>query len=126
MQALMPLILTLSMHHKIEVSLILAIIKVESNNGQALVGHNKNGTKDFGYMQVNEINLTKEESKFLQKNIDYGIIKGVSILADYKKRFPRTYVCRYNIGSAPILGKRIEKCKNYLKKIRRAIASQTK
>jgi len=43
--------------HKVRPTILRAIAKVESNFNERAVGHNNNGTRDIGLMQINSIHL---------------------------------------------------------------------
>jgi len=69
---------------ELEPELICAIIEAESN-GRNLIGKkNKNGTRDYGFMQTNEVHCPENPLKLLE--INFGIHKGTNYLMwAYKK-----------------------------------------
>lgn len=68
-----------SKKYDISISLIFAIIDVESQGRNIISKKNKNGSKDYGLMQVNSVH-EKYPRKLL--NIKYNIKKGISYLND--------------------------------------------
>lgn len=57
--------------------IVLAVIKSESSGRQNTVGVNKNGTKDFGAMQINTIWHNRLENQYAIENASYHIKKDV-------------------------------------------------
>jgi len=66
--------------HDVPIELVCAVIQAESNGRNIRSSKNSNGTRDHGYMQINEIHL---QSKYfnhindfydINKNIEFGCI----------------------------------------------------
>lgn len=81
---------------------------------------NRNGSKDHGCMQINDVAIRHYKLSVAHINDHcYNIWSGVAILADLRQRFPKTWLCRYNVGAGPLVGNRGELCKKYLGRLRR-------
>ena len=111
------IILALSLQYGVPAHLVESIIRVESNYCAATYNLNRNKTHDYGCMQVNSSNLTAQEIQIIKKYPEYGLHKGMTILVNLKKRFPNSYVCRYNVGVGKLEGVRLKNCNIYLNKI---------
>lgn len=101
--------------YNIPVSLLSKIWRVESSYSyRATISD----TADYGPMQINKITIEHYNLKptLVQKPC-YSFIQSAKILNDLKSRFPRTYKCRYNIGTAKMTEKRLTLCKNYTAKL---------
>lgn len=57
----------------------------------------------------------------LQSSKEYNLQCGAKVLQDfadkYSKREPATWWCRYNVGSGPMIGKKLVNCKKYMEKV---------
>jgi hypothetical protein len=106
--------------HNIDPVVFRQVLTVESGLNMGKTMHNKNGTKDHCMGQINDVAIKeyKLDKELLIKDPIYCIESTARILADLKKRFPRTWVCRYNVGTAPLDTRRQKLCNNYLKKVR--------
>lgn len=62
----------------LEPELICAIIKVESNGRNIIGKKNRNGTRDYSYMQICEVHYPKNPKKLME--VDFGIHKGTNYL----------------------------------------------
>lgn len=106
--------------HRLDADLLMAIYKLES--GLKLGAINKH-THDYGIAQVNRHTAAayKLDKRRLLKDLQYSADAGALILRGFKDQYaarePATWVCRYNLGSKPILGKRAELCFKYLNKV---------
>lgn len=81
----------------IDPEFLKSVAKIESNINQKVVNYNKNGTVDYGIMQVNschfeelekEYNITKAE---IIQNEDINIRAGAIIISKCFKRYGVTY-----------------------------------
>ena len=104
----------------IEPELYHAIIAQESNYKVDAV--NKK-SKDYGLAQINA--RTAKAYNFsierLLKDARYNAEAGAKVLHDlkksYSKREPLTWVCRYNVGSGPMVHAKAKKCIKYINRI---------
>lgn len=111
-----------ALKHALDPDLLLALYRVES--GLRLGAINKQ-TQDYGLAQINKHTLRayKLDKARLLTDLDYSAAAGARVLADFKaqysKREPQTWVCRYNLGGKPLIGRRAELCLTYLNKLTR-------
>ncbi|MGL5729483.1 MAG: type III secretion system invasion protein IagB [Plesiomonas sp.] len=93
---------------KIDPSLLMAIAQQESALNHKAVGHNRDGSRDLGLMQINSTHLPYltrlgiSEQQLLNDPC-LSVIVGASILADMMKRYGYSWeaVGAYNAGTAP-------------------------
>ncbi|HHE6471354.1 TPA: type III secretion system invasion protein IagB [Providencia rettgeri] len=105
----------------IEAELLYAIAEQESSLKPNVIGHNKNGSKDFGLMQINSSHLPRLKKigvteKQLTENPCTSVVIGASILSDMMKIYGYSWeaVGAYNAG----LSKKNKDARmNYAKKI---------
>ena len=72
----------LSKDYRVSEDLVRAIITCESQNDPLAVNLNKNGTRDYGPMQINEVHKSEMERQGLDiKNPDHTLQFGVKLLA---------------------------------------------
>lgn len=101
--------------HGISAALIAAIIKRESNFNPHAVGHNTNGTTDYGLMQINsntfaDVGISLDDVFDPVRNIDAGakLIKSYrKYLVDAGKYSERALVSAYNEGIGNVVRKGI-------------------
>jgi soluble lytic murein transglycosylase-like protein len=86
--------------HRIDPLLLHAIAQVESGHKSRAVHTNRDGSKDYGIMQINEINLTADQRKRVVSDPCFGVNKGAEILASMITRYGYnwTAVGGYNAG----------------------------
>jgi soluble lytic murein transglycosylase-like protein len=108
--------------HGVEPQLLKAVLQVESNLDHKAINPQ---TLDFGIGQINyktaealDIDISR-----LTKDRAYSIERAAFILSTFQKRYakrePQTWVCRYNVGTAPTLSKKQkELCNHYLRKVK--------
>jgi soluble lytic murein transglycosylase-like protein len=86
--------------YHIDPLLLHAIAQVESGHRSEVVHINRDGSKDYGIMQVNEANLTAEQRARVISDPCFGVEKGAEILAGMISRFGYTWaaVGGYNAG----------------------------
>jgi len=107
----------------IDPKLVLAIINVESSGCRFKV--NK-VSQDYGCMQVNikNIKALKLDKHRLVSDDAYGIEQGIRILAGlrrFKHKEPELWICRYNVGTGRISGKRKQLCLKYAYNIQKEL-----
>ena len=93
---------------KIDPSLLMAIAQQESALNHKAVGHNRDGSRDLGLMQINSTPLPRltrlgvSEQRLLNDPC-LSVIVGASILADMMNRYGYSWeaVGAYNAGTAP-------------------------
>lgn len=92
----------------IEPELLYAIAQHESSLNPSAIGHNRNGSKDLGLMQINNTHLSRlkklgVDKQRLLKEPCTSVIVGASILADMMKIYGYTWeaVGAYNAGTSP-------------------------
>jgi soluble lytic murein transglycosylase-like protein len=68
-------IVTICKKYNVNTIIICAIINAESRGRNIISKKNKNGTKDYGIMQINSIHLSNNPRQLLNRklNIEYGI-----------------------------------------------------
>ena len=79
--------------YNVPVDLLRSIAKVESNDNPLAVGYNKNGTIDYGLMQVNSswyTNLGHEKWADITRDVCSNVKAGASILAQCIQRYGNT------------------------------------
>ncbi|KAB7715291.1 MAG: type III secretion system invasion protein IagB [Plesiomonas shigelloides] len=87
--------------------LLYAIAQQESALNPNAIGHNADGSQDFGLMQINSIHLPRLRQLGINeqslKDPCISIIVGASILADMMQRYGYSWeaVGAYNAGTAP-------------------------
>ncbi len=83
--------------------LLHAIAIVESGHQDGRVNTNRDGSKDWGPLQVNDRNLTPADRLRWQRDPCYRIDKGASVLAQMIDRFGYSWkaVGAYNAGGSP-------------------------
>lgn len=83
--------------HALPVTLLKQIVAVESSNCRARVNAL---TNDFGCMQINAttIKLYGWNKRSVVHNDMLNLEAAARILVDFRKSFPKSYSCRYNIG----------------------------
>lgn len=119
-QTLKQIIIKAAKRHGIEPSLYLAIVKVESN---FQVDAYNLKTADYGLSQVNRKTAKRYRLDLVRllKDPAYNANAGALILADFKRMYkhkePKTWMCRYNVGSGAMSGTKAEKCIVYLNKV---------
>jgi Soluble lytic murein transglycosylase and related regulatory proteins (some contain LysM/invasin domains) len=93
-------------HYQVPPALVRSVLHVEGG-GRKVIHHNRNGTDDLGWMQINSTWLPKLaaygiDRKTLLTNACINIQVGTWILARYHRRFPdwRKAVQAYNAGPA--------------------------
>jgi len=91
----------------IEARLLNAIAQVESGMNPVAVGKNRNGTYDYGLMQINSIHLPSLrklgiDAEVLKQDPCTSVLVGASILADMMKIYGYSWeaVGAYNAGTA--------------------------
>ncbi|NVZ26798.1 transglycosylase SLT domain-containing protein [Pseudomonas gingeri] len=92
--------------HGIEPELLYAIAQVESDLRAQAVGHNSNGSRDIGLMQINSLHLPRlaargiTEQQLLEDPC-LSVQVGATILAEFIERhgYGWTAVGAYNAGS---------------------------
>ena len=107
--------------------LLEAIAQVESNLNPKAVNHNKNGSYDFGLMQINTCWQKTLGDDYWNELADpcYNVIVGAWILRQCFDRYGYSWdsVACYNIGK-PVnrtTGIKREKAMRYVKKVQQAI-----
>lgn len=107
----------------VDPDLYVAIIKVESSLYQG--AYNKK-TADYGAAQVNKqtAKLYGFDLKRLKSDSKYNLDAGARILADFKKSHPDSYICRYNVGTGKLVGKRMLACLKYNAKVWAALTEE--
>jgi soluble lytic murein transglycosylase-like protein len=87
--------------------LLYAIAEQESNLDPRVIGHNRNGSRDIGLMQVNSSHLPRLAKRniteaMLLNDSCQSLKVGASILADFMRRYGYSWeaVGAYNAGSA--------------------------
>jgi soluble lytic murein transglycosylase-like protein len=109
-----------ALRHGLSPGLYLAIVTHESRLD--LQAYNTK-THDTGLAQVNRqtAKTWKLDALRLKHDYKYNLNSGALILADFRRRYesrePKTWPCRYNLGSKPIVGPRLAACLRYLDKI---------
>ncbi len=100
----------------LDADLYVAIVRVES--GLYAGAYNKQ-THDYGAAQVNKktAQLYGFNLHLLKTDLKYNLEAGAKILADFKQTWPETYICRYNVGSGRLIGKRLSNCLKYKSKV---------
>lgn len=93
----------LCQEYEVEYELALAVMNVESQGNPKATNHNKNGTVDKGYMQINSINYEwlREELGITNFYNPWQNIKaGVFMLSDLMKRHSdkHSILMSYNMG----------------------------
>lgn len=84
-------------------------------------------TQDYGIAQINIRNIKAYniDVKKLLSDVDYSLEQGAMILAwfykVYGKKEPKTWYCRYNIGTSTLTDKRLQSCNNYLNKVNKYV-----
>lgn len=91
----------------IEVRLLQSIAQVESRMDPASIGKNKNGTHDYGLMQINSIHLNRLSKKGISESMlvndpCVSLLVGASILKDMVNIYGYGWeaVGAYNAGAA--------------------------
>lgn len=91
--------------YNIEVKLLQAIAQVESKMTPTSIGRNKNGTHDYGLMQINSIHLNRLSEKGISKSMlvndpCISLLVGASILNDMINIYGYSWeaVGAYNAG----------------------------
>lgn len=108
--------------HKIEPKLYAAMIAVESMF--QVNAYNKH-TLDYGIAQINHLTAAAYgfDTIRLQTDMSYNLYAGAHILAYFKRRYaktePKTWYCRYNVGTGVLQGDRLEKCTKYVKLVKK-------
>ena len=108
-------------------ALLRAVAKVESNLDPQAVNYNKNGSYDFGLMQINTC-WQKTLGDYWNNLADpcYNVIIGAWILRQCFDRYGYSWdsVACYNTGkpASRIKGKKKEKACQYIRKIQKAAA----
>lgn len=112
-----------ALKHGIEPAVYLAILKVESNLNQSAYNAK---TKDYGAAQVNHKTALRYGLSLerLKRDSRYNLDAGARILADMKRAFPRSYICRYNVGTGNLAGERKLRCTLYLAKVLKKMADE--
>lgn len=93
----------LCLEYEVEYELVLAVMNVESEGNPKATNHNKNGTVDKGYMQINSLNYEwlKEELGITNfYNPWQNIRAGVFMLSDLTERHSdkHSVLMSYNMG----------------------------
>lgn len=107
--------------HGLSPQLLTAIGGAESSY---YVGAINKRTADYGIMQVNAYNIKKMKlsKKKLLTNIEYSVEQGARILAWFKRKYakaePKTWYCRYNVGTRPLKGSLKRICNRYIRTVR--------
>lgn len=110
--------------YNLDANLIQAIINVESSGCKYKV--NKT-TGDYGCMQINVYNiaaLNLDKDRLVRDN-KYAIRQGVKILNSFKRfqsKDGSLWICRYNVGTGKLVGKRARNCVKYAQKVKAEIA----
>lgn len=108
--------------HHIDAKLLQSIITVESRLKVSAVNHK---THDYGLGQINKRTIASYhfDKDRLLTDEQYSLDATASVLRDfhkqYHKREPQTWMCRYNVGGGPLVGKKAENCLKYLNKLRK-------
>jgi soluble lytic murein transglycosylase-like protein len=99
--------------------LLYAIAEVESGGRNQRVHINRDGSRDYGVMQVNEANLGPGEKTRITVDPCFAVEKGASVLAEMVARFGYNWeaVGSYNAGLSP---KRSAVRRRYAAKVGRA------
>ena len=106
--------------YNVDPYLVLSIINVESTGCKYKVNKTSG---DYGCMQVNQANIDKLglDKHKLVHNDAYAIEAGVVILHKMKLRYADTeklsWVCRYNVGTGKLRGRRAKLCTMYANKV---------
>lgn len=97
----------------VERPLVRAVIMTESSGRVNVVSK----TGDYGIMQVNKRNI-KDYRVYV--DVKFQIIAGVEHLAKLraKKHKLKNWSCRYNVGTAPLIGNRLKACTKYVNKLK--------
>jgi soluble lytic murein transglycosylase-like protein len=92
--------------YHIDPLLLHAIAQVESGHRSEVVHVNGDGSKDYGIMQVNEINLTAEQRTRMVSDPCFGVEKGAEVLAGMISRYGYNWaaVGGYNAGVSGMRG----------------------
>lgn len=114
----------LSTIYNIDATLIQAIINVESSGCKFKV--NK-VSGDYGCMQINVHNIQalKLDKARLVRDNKYAIAQGVRILNSFKRfqsQDGSLWICRYNVGTGKLTGKRFRNCIKYATKVNAEMA----
>ena len=110
--------------HSVSPKLLSAILASESGY---FVGAINSKTRDYGIGQISITNIRtlKLSKKKLLTDIEYSVDASALILSWFQERYakkePKTWFCRYNVGTRRIKGviKRI--CVRYVKRVRRKL-----
>lgn len=111
-------LLAASLYYKIPPEIPFNIARVESRYCRARQNvPNRNGSRDWGCFQINDITIEHYglSKRFIVDDQCYHAWQGIRIMADLRQRFPASWVCRWNIGTAKINDSRNRLCKKYLK-----------
>lgn len=120
LSALMLLIEPLATKYGVDPLLVARIVEVESS--RQVAAYNP-ATRDIGLMQVNETTAASMGLDYQRLLVDaqYNLESGIRVLAYMQRRFksrePMSWVCRYNVGTGQLVGRRLHNCIQYLKKI---------
>lgn len=74
--------------------------------------------KDYGIAQINEYNIKAYglSKKKILVDLEYSVDAGARVLSYFKRKYakkePKTWSCRYNVGTGPL---KVQDCHKYLK-----------
>ena len=103
--------------YKLDPYLFSAIVEHESQF--VIAAHNKK-SKDHGLTQINERTARAFglDVVRLKEDPDYALKAGATVLYDFKRRYarrePTLWWCRYNVGSGPLVGTKLQRCLKYI------------
>lgn len=105
--------------------LLSCMLKIESTYNQAAISN----TMDYGMAQINIQNIRRfklDHAKVIN-SVQYNVDFGAKLLAHYQERYkdlePRTWACRYNIGTGSLtrLG---AACEAYLERLNGCLSAR--
>lgn len=109
--------------YNVDPRLFKALLYVESNFNHKAVNAE---TLDFGIGQINIKTIEAYDIDFhrLRHDREYSIDRAAYILSTFKRyrksKLPESkrWVCKYNVGTGRLVGKRLENCNKYLAKLK--------